>query len=94
MKPANTFTSSCKIGWFGSSPNQRSFSGLSVFASLRPVSSSVQSAESSPTALDRQRLVTLSCLLNLFQSLAFAALIFSGLLQVWHIVGLAIFMEL
>jgi predicted MFS family arabinose efflux permease len=43
---------------------------------------------------NRQWLVTLSCLLNLFQSLAFAALIFSGLLQVWHIVGLVIFMAI
>jgi MFS family permease len=44
--------------------------------------------------MDRQRLVTVSCFLNLLQSLAFAFLVFSGLLQVWHIVGLVIFMAI
>jgi predicted MFS family arabinose efflux permease len=42
--------------------------------------------------MDRRRLVTLSCFLNLFQSLVFAFLVFSGSVQFWHIVGLVIFM--
>jgi MFS family permease len=44
--------------------------------------------------MDRQRLVTISCFLNLLQSLVFAGLVFSGLLQIWHIVGLVIFMAI
>ncbi|MEX0807034.1 MAG: MFS transporter [Candidatus Binatia bacterium] len=44
--------------------------------------------------MDRHRLVTLSCVFNLIQSLVFAFLVFSGWLQFWHIVGLVIFMAI
>lgn len=44
--------------------------------------------------MDRQRLVALSCFLNLLQSLVFAFLVFSGLVQFWHIAALVIFMAI
>lgn len=44
--------------------------------------------------MDRLRLLILSRVANLIQSLVFAFLVFSGLLEFWHIAGLVIFMAI
>jgi MFS family permease len=44
--------------------------------------------------MDRLKLLVLSRVANLFQSLIFAFLVFSGLLEFWHIVVLVIFMAI